>query len=336
LSRGNLGLIRRIKDSQQPISFDTGPIAGWRRLSTRFGPTGTLIELAARHGLTTANVGEAFRHDYAAARPRPVAPIILTPFKSYPGRNGIGQPQALTVDFEAPEVVRLVADVELGNLVLARHTFSGCAKPLLYRQFIGTLGLHGRWYASGPVSITHMPKRDRPAIQIDGQAVAEADVNASQLRILLASSGTPELAGDPYFLAGYERDAVKGLVTIMLGLGGPPRSITGDMLKGHPALRRVNCSALQADLLARFPCLENAAARLHVPKGCVAIRLQWLEARALTAALCDLWRADCAALPLHDCVIVPAHQIGRAENALRSAWEAETGARVVVKLTSLA
>jgi hypothetical protein len=333
-----LRLLRRIKSSHHAISFGDGPVAGFRRLATRFGPTRALIDLAAFHGITASNITDAFRTDYAAGRPKPTPPIKLKPAKLYPGRkaSASGGAPLLEVDWLDPSVVRLVSEINFGNSVLDRHSFEGCIRPVLYRQYIDTMGLHGRWYASGAVSVTHMPKRDRPAIRIDGQSVAEVDVNASQLRILAAADGEMAISGDPYAIGGYPREAVKSLTAIMLGQGGPPKEITAKMLAEHALLVGLDHVALQAAILARYPCLLRAPKVLNVRKGRVSIRLQFLEAKALTAALLSLWNGDVAALPIHDCVVVPVTRIEAAKIAMLAAWKAETGAVVQVKLTRAA
>ncbi|MDE1882754.1 MAG: hypothetical protein KGH70_02125, partial [Rhodospirillales bacterium] len=73
---------------------------------------------------------------------------------------------------------------------------------------------------------------------------------------------------------------------------------------GHFSVE-INITVITEALAARFPFLERPGEVLGVAQEHVALRLQNLEAAALTSALQALWRHDIPGVPVHDSILVP-------------------------------
>jgi hypothetical protein len=197
-----------------------------------------------------------------------------------------------------------------------------------------------------------MPKLDRlNGITINGEPVAEIDVRASHLSIMHGLLGLELPHGDPYEVPGLPRDVVKAWIVATLGLGKPAVSwrrkrptAASPPGTAHPGA--YHTEAVKDAVCARYPFLRAPAkavadcagltklSRFGKPEALLSLRLQAIEARALTTAMVLLqnWHegpsGPVLALPLHDSLIVPRSAVAEADTLIQSAFAYWAGVRV--------
>ena len=318
------GLIHRYNGIRYQVALgDLGTGSGGR--VARFAATGALLEQARQFGLTSETIGGAFRRVYPDKPPRRFDPLVLRPLTVRRNRHAKrgGDPRLL-IPAHDTVAAALRAEVKAANAVLDRHVWAGCQPPRLYRAFrasnVGEWNLGGRWIVAGTSrTIQAMPEKERLNIAIDGAPVGEVDATASQLSILAAHAGTTTLPDDPYAI-GYDRPVVKAAVVATLGNGGLPRRWPARTLAEKPELAAVDIRPLSDALGERYPFLQSPEDVLGVEKGRVALRLQFLEAEILTAAMRGLWARDVPVIPIHDSLLCPATEIEAANTAMIEAY----------------
>jgi hypothetical protein len=186
----------------------------------------------------------------------------------------------------------------------------------------------------------NLPKRLRPLLRIDGEAVAEVDFQAMQLHLLYAMEAANlwwTFAGtDPFDLletANLGRDIVK--------LGFNCLTNTETDAEADNALRKKLLDMRIRGWKGSDTKTVIAALKRHHPpiqrhRGkAAAKRLQHLESEVMLAILDHAVRDQVAVLPLHDGLLVPASRAAWAEAAMASAVN-ETGlsSRPGIKVTS--
>jgi hypothetical protein len=298
--------------------------------ATRFVASDALLAMAKRHRITAATVAGAFPRAFPGTAERIGQLIKMAALDPRAGGTktrggGVRLPLPATAEARA-----LREEVTCANSVLARVAWTGCQPPALYRAFRQDFTLGGRWIVAGAVPIQGLPLAERLRIRIDGAAVAEIDASASQLALLAAAAGIPCLPKEPYSLPGFDRAVVKKAVVATLGLGHPPTRWPPRMLAGAPDLSAVNLKALIAEIATAYPFLADPGEALGVDKARVSLRLQNIEAAALTRAMLPLWRDGVPAVPIHDGVLCPATAAHRAAGLLIVAYAA-AGAHIEVK-----
>lgn len=304
--------------------------AGMERHATRFAPTSALWSLAAQHGITLANAHEHFR------RQRPTGPSEHIVIRELSRRDGQGKRlrgAPLPVP-DTPEARTLAEGVVRFNAWIAGWAVEGCDPPVFWRGFTHSLAFGGRWYALGE-SYQGMPREDRRArLRIGGEPAAEVDVHASHLAILHGLLQRPLPPGDLYRIAPeLPREAAKAWVTQTIGAGRPAtrwsreaREAAGAALRGHRAKEAGRA------ILARYPFLASPAELV----GCAdtpaltSLRLQRVEADALTLAMERLMERGIPALPMHDGLILRRGDAAESAAVLRDAFAAVAGVCPVV------
>lgn len=316
--------------------FDGPPV--WEGIAARYGATDALRALAAAHGIGPDNVGVAFRIDWPAKPPKVADGVVMRALSSrLPGERRKRKDDRLPLDMADATTRELLDGVKTANAVLAGHHFTGCTPPVLFRTFRQDFTLGGRWITAGAMPIQRMNAAERLHIQIDGLSVAEVDVRASQLSILAAFAGMAELAdGDPYAFPGAPwwglpnaRDVVKGVAVAALGAGKLPARWPMGMRDKLAIPDGLEVADIAAALKARYPFLARAPDVLGVPRNLVGLRLQALEAAALSMALGCAWAADVPAVPVHDSVLVPSAAARLAAGWLQEAYRAQCAGAVV-------
>jgi hypothetical protein len=298
--------------------------------ATRFAASDALLAMAKRHSITAATVAGAFPRPFPGTAERIGQLIKMAALDPRAGGTrtrggGVRLPVPATAEARA-----LREEVTCANSALARVAWTGCQPPALYRAFRQNFTLGGRWIVAGAVPIQGLPLAKRLRIRIDGAAAAEIDASASQLALLAAAAGIPCLPNEPYSLPGFDRAVVKKAVVATLGLGHPPTRWPPRMLAGAPDLSAVNLKALIAEIATAYPFLADPGKALGVDKARVSLRLQNIEAAALTRAMLPLWRDGVPAVPIHDGVLCPATAADRAARLLIVAYAA-AGAHIEVK-----
>jgi hypothetical protein len=341
-----LGLIATQRGYQQAIDWGDGK--SWFGKAARYWPTPQLLALAAAHGVTPATAAGDFTTPPPTKPPTVRAPIVVTSFKQTTGyRTGQGTKQRMHVAALGPELEQLRSEVEEVNAFAAQIDVRGCLPPRWRRVFTFNSLLGGRWIAVGKEGLYQtMSEQDRPAkITIDGQPVAELDINACQLSIVHGLLGLPLPEGDLYHIGRYPRDVVKSWITATLGKGS---AVTRWSRKDPKAFARNSAydpKEVGAAVYGRYPFLRAPAVmlarparldrmtRIAKPEVLLTHRLMNIEAQALTLAMRALrndWR--CLALPLHDGLIVQRPMAGEAEDTLRWAFNQVAGVRVRVTI----
>jgi hypothetical protein len=324
-----LGLLTRYSGIRFRRAVDgAGDVRSGR--ATRFLATDALLGIANRHGITAANVKAAFPRAFPATAARIAQPITIAAIDERAGGARV-RGGALRLPVPATDEARwLRKEVQLANGALVRAAWTGCQPPALYRAFRQDFSLGGRWIVAGAVPIQAMPAAERLGIRIDGAPVAEIDASASQLALLAAAAGIPRLPEKPYHLPGFDRAVVKQAVVAALGLGRFPARWPYRMLAAKPGLAAVDLAALIAELAAAYPFLAAPGVVLGVDKARVALRLQNIEAAALTRAMLPLWRGGVPVVPIHDGLLCPAAEADRAKGLLVESY-ASVGAHIEVK-----
>jgi hypothetical protein len=299
-----LGLVghRKGQTRYRKTEFDPGEsvsvaLAG---RAARFWPTGKLVRLAANHSINTHNVGSHF-----APEP-PAHPLVLRDFATGRGRN---REQGRIVKYKrTPGTERLEADIRELNRFLARFTLRG-GEHYGYTRVFNNLSWRagGRLYSPGH-SYQQLSKVERLNMTINGEAVAEIDIRASQLTIYHAKIGEPlEGSGDPYAHTGIERQIAKQWVVASLGNGKPMMRWPSKMIEdyrretGEELSKAAKASDVAAKMLAAFPALKNLKNHSDL-----WAKLQYIEAEAVIGTMLILMRDhQVPALSMHDGIIVP-------------------------------
>ncbi|HEX6957767.1 MAG TPA: hypothetical protein VF194_07255 [Ferrovibrio sp.] len=326
------GLIEKLEGFNKfygvPGEFGPG-VALARRFAARFRGTERLWECARRHGIALEEVGQHFER----LRPSDNTPVYIKPLSAkVAGRRIPGKHLSLPRSGKAAiELERIVAGVREVNAFVAGRQVEGCDPITFQRGYSVDLNHGGRWYARGD-NYQNLPKEARLGLRIDGEPVAEVDVRASHLTILLGMQGLPLPEGDPYAGFGYPREVVKAWIVATLGAGAPAarwspqaaRSLREDGV----SLDGITAAMVREAVLQRYPFLSTLPALLGCPQEprLSSLRLMNIEANALTMAMQYLRVArDVLALPMHDSLIVPQSAVRAAEEALRQSYRAAIG-----------
>jgi hypothetical protein len=299
--------------------------------AARFAATDLLLDMAARHHITAVSVARQFPREYAKAAARIAHPLTVSAPETRGGGTRMRGGALLLPVPKTAQAKALAAEVRLANATLSRVSWAGCQPPRLYRAFRQDFTLGGRWIVAGATPIQGMSKVDRLRIRISGEAVAEVDVTASHLAILAALAGVTTLPPDPYALPDHRREVVKKAVVAALGIGRLPGRWPASMLAATPELADIDLAPLIAALAEAYPFLGAPGRVLGVERRRVALRLQAIEAEAMTAAMLTLWRGGVPVVPVHDSIICPASAADWAETALVAAYAARCGANIQVK-----
>ncbi|ARW46742.1 hypothetical protein [Acetobacter pasteurianus] len=232
------------------------------------------------------------------------------------------------------------------NTAVLGADIQGCIQSPLYMRQGPKLWLGGRIYTKGPDTFQTITKEERKHITINGEPVAEVDIQAAVLSIALRwfsmfpdispSVVIPPLGADPYQfkeLSRFPRDAIKHWVTVSLLRGKLLTQWTEDT---PPAIRQsVRCSLVRKAVLSVYPCLgcigpEVLPCPSDVLKQADENQRQrligWsfgqflisLECSIIQGAIDKLLSAGIVALPLHDALIVPQSAVEAAKEAVRA------------------
>ncbi|MGF1276017.1 hypothetical protein [Acetobacter pasteurianus] len=244
--------------------------------------------------------------------------------------------------------------IERLNAAVLGADIQGCIPSPLYMRQGPNLWLGGRIYTKGPDTFQTITKEERKHITINGEPVAEVDIQAASLSIALRwfsrfpdispSVVIPPLRADPYQfkeLSKFPRDAVKHWVTVSL--------LRGKLLTTHwpddtpPTIRdTVRCSDVRKAVLNVYPCLGQIGLNVipcrsdvlnALPIGSSEAQkdrlIGWafgqflinLECSIIQGALDKLLAEGIVALPLHDGLIVPQSAVEATKEAISATQE---------------
>jgi len=193
-------------------------------LATRYGVMPLLLEMAAKHGITPANIDQHF----ACELPR--TPLVLHSAKErHDWRYSLSRYRPFTgkktVRFEPTDQTRkLEAEVTELNEFFSGFKLEGGTHRGYRRIFnLGSeVGYRwnkgGRLYSAGEENYQMLPADERVQMRIDGELVAELDISASFLTILYAQRGQVlDRPNRSYVIQGIPRHVVKQWVVMTLG-----------------------------------------------------------------------------------------------------------------------
>lgn len=297
---------------------------------TRFGATGSLLELAAAYGIQST---EAARH-FKPGLPR--EPLILKASK-YGDQNDstsvLGVP-----DYLKDSAVKIREDVRGLNAFLDKQEITHCIHNGYVRVFnCGdrsdfNWNMGGRLYSQGAGNYQHRPEHERLNIRINGEAVCEIDLRASYLTLFLASKGQQlELGVDPYSvgrLGGFSRRAVKRWFTVSFGQGALLRqwsaaTIAEEREKSGTDLIEIDAKQIAEAALNSYPLLAQVEESDDTPP--LWARLMFAESEIVVQAMQELRQLQIPSLAMHDGLIVPRGEVATAQNKLLEAFTCITG-----------
>jgi hypothetical protein len=321
---------------------DVAQSSGW---AGRFRLTAKAVEEAEAAGV----VLNGWADHWSPPAPLQLAAATLVPsaqlveLRAAKERRGASKPKGLnlTFDMDAAVLQPIVADLKEHNALMQSLGVAGVDFVGLRRilndgdrpGFAWNRG--GRFYSLRTPGMaetyeTLAGEERRRRIRIAGESVAEADMTASQLRLLYAllSQELPDgLEQDLYDLPGVHRTAVKLIVTQAIG-----KESVCSKRWGSEATRDYHKdtggASLEADhpfkaslrsALAAHPILE----RLGQPGTPTALGLQYVESEVVRAAMAELRAKGIGSLPVHDSLVVPERHLGDAEVALQAAFRTQ-------------
>jgi hypothetical protein len=301
-------------------------------------PTAALMSLAAHHGVLSEAARQHFR--IVPSEKVPAVPAALITMKTVWERTGGRKDRAEVALGALDEQGRaILAQIEAANAAAARHTVTGAMAPRWKRTFTsasaafeGDWSLGGRWTALGGVdgcyqTLSSSLRRD---IRIDGEPVAEVDVAASQLTLLLGLRGRPLPDADLYDISPWPRDVVKYFVNATLGNGRPLQRWRPGT---PPTIAALSIKSVAEAVLERYPFLAEPHAGV-LPERYSSAAEPWKilphylmgrEAAAMTAAMTAVWDAMPGELimPIHDGLLCRESMVPTVESAIKDGyWEA--------------
>ncbi len=274
-----------------------------KRWATRLRATSVLLSKLEDFGISPAMLSLHFRTEQKKSQP-----ISLRATKAR------DQTKTKNIQYaKTPLTDALESDVREINEFLSEWEYSFGAPPVLYRLFNNgdtedyQWDMGGRFYGSDSTYI-NWKSENRKGIQIGGEATAEIDIKACQLTMLHGLFGFDyEVGVDLYEIDGFDRDEVKQTVHIIVG-------------NGRVSGRR---NPVQIKLLEQYPFLNDLEAR-----GLNSLRLQAMDSNIMNQTLLTLKRQhNIPALPIHDCLIVRARDIGTAEEVFSEVFDEHIGVK---------
>ncbi|MHC2462738.1 hypothetical protein [Bradyrhizobium embrapense] len=326
---------------------------------TRFRAAPALLGIAEAHGIYPSNVREHFawnadlefwpKHGAAADVEESSSGSIelRTVSKSRRIAGRLEQEKTvLAIPDTHPMITGLRNDMDEINDYLGSQAYSGTAFAGLVRKFEMPAGssvddyrfdFGGRLDAAG--GFQTISKEARAEISINGSRVAEIDVKASHLTIALGLLGqNAPLPADPYAIGldDFPRNVVKLFFISSFSRGrlhnvhpkspGGWHSATAKMFSASiPEFNAVAhpLTKLLPAVLAHYPILHDF--HLRMPGGWGTF--QHVESNVLLRSMQSLKVFGVPALPIHDSLIVPAAEAGKASAALTEAFLTLTGVR---------
>lgn len=281
--------------------------------TTCFRPTERLLKMAEDHGVSLANL----HWHFAPSRYRPLDPgaaLILRAQKARKDASGVEMaidptdPTAKAIRLRMESLNAFLADGDRVTGILfggLRRIFNdGDQKGFKWQQ-------GGRFYSMpGWDAYERMGGNVRAElIRLDGEEVVEVDMSAAALTILYGLLEVPVTGPeDLYAVPGFDdkpgRKQVKAWVTI--ALGGTSSIIGGNKFK-----------KVREAVIARHPILG----RLE-EYGIGTLELQYHESEIVLSALEELRDVHgVAALPVHDCLMIPKSRHALAREVLVNCFQ---------------
>ena len=300
--------------------YEPGQIEYGPGLATRFRATLELIKRAALAGLEVDQYKRHFK-----IKPNLQQVLVKASSQRYRRQKFSGR----TIKYERTEHTKALKR-QLGavNSFLMGQSYYGFEFYGLRRIFNEgdrpdfNWNMGGRLYAASQNNYQTLKKAERLKLKINGEAVAEVDINASFLRILHGLRGFAIPDGkDIYQIDSLDRSIVKAWITSTLGFTkfhrGWPQLALETMSKTGLARKDIpSYPSITPLILERFPVLRDW--------GTCGIRwsnLMFEESEAVIETMVALQNESIPSLPVHDSLIVPASAVDKATCVLKYTLE---------------
>lgn len=173
----------------------------------------------------------------------------------------------------------------------------------------------------------------REALRIDGEPIAEVDLQAAMPSIAYALEGNCPI-GDPYSIPEVNdipRDAIK--IALMQMLWRPVRKGTPLADEARSMIPKAYVASQVFDLIKQrnYPI----AHRLGAGSPCGA-ELMWHESEIIIEATLRCFEAGISALPLHDALLVSWRRAEEVQSILSAAFAERLGVQPTIKIKSFA
>ena len=296
-------------------------------LATRFAATDKLMALCHAHEIEP---NDLYDHFYVT---KPESLIVLRPSSRRAGRAKIKQ---RSMKFEAGEHTNTLEKrvSELNDYLFEQRLeggiFTGYQRIFNegdHPQFNWNRG--GRLYCVGEGHYQLLKKAERLKMKINGAPVAEIDINASYLTIVLPQLGGELPAhGDIYAVDGLPREVVKAWITATLGFEGFherwPVGQNAELKKmSIDTSKGLSMKAVEERVLETYPELANwPTSTLNWSQ------LMFMESGAVQSAISHLRQSyNAPACSVHDSIIVRRCDVNKAADSLKQSYKARLGVK---------
>lgn len=311
-----------------------GPTSG---KLTRYRATPKLLEIAAEHGITPANVLEHFKFEFRM----PSELIQLT------------QPFELTPNTE--RVARLREQVAELNAFSTKHTLTHPMRNIKHLGWVRIFHHYGegfKWDKGGRLysqpqgvacyqSLSASKTPSRQDLRIDGERVVELDISSSYLTIFYALCDEQlDLGQDAYrgILGPTDLDRLvaKFWINASLSIGRPLRKWSEDLIESLQNQlatkqltgfdrKRYSMKSIGERVLQRHPLLARLSGPIRGRTMSWA-DLMYHESEAIIGAMLTLKHDhQTPSYPVHDSLIVPVSKYKVARESLIHHFRVQTG-----------
>jgi len=311
------------QDFANPDGSDAPMI--WNGKASHYAPTPKLIKLVRKYGLKKKGLSQHFGKDKPSVTVEVRRPSLSNGRQKLRGRV-VPQSELL----KDPLYQAHKKEMELVNNFLTEQRLEGGEFVGLKRVFNNYTDEGYNWDAGGRMydidqnGYQKLPKEARSCMTINGEAVAEIDIEACFLSILCGLLKRQLPNQDMYAIEGIPRQVVKSWMTISLTNGKlatrwPPSALQA-LKEKLPASQIPTAGQVKDAVLGCYPWLERLS-----DEGIGWSQLQHIESKIMLQTEKDLIAKKIPAYPVHDSVIVPASKAKEAIGILSYWFLAKTG-----------
>ena len=162
----------------------------------------------------------------------------------------------------------------------------------------------------------NIPKSARAGLTINGEATAEVDYSAMHAAILYGNAGI-KFTGDPYDIAGFERDEIKLGFNVALNAKNKRAAVAA--LADHLGTGRTRAAQIIDAIMKRHKPIA------HWFCSDAGVRLMRIDSDLILTALQAVNDAGDPGLPIHDALIVPVRCAGNSAAKMVESFERIVG-----------
>lgn len=297
----------------------------WNGKASHYAPTPKLIKLVRKYGLKKKGLSQHFGKDKPS-----VTVEVRRPSRSNGRQKLRGRVVPQSEILKDPLYQSHKKEMELVNNFLSEQKLEGGEFVGLKRVFNNYTETGYIWNAGGRMydidqnGYQKLSKEARSLMTINGETVAEIDIEACFLSILFGLLQKPLPNQDMYTIEGIPRQVVKSWMTISLTNGKlatrwPPAARKA-LAEKLPASQIPTAGQVKDAVIGRYPWLERLSeTEIGWPK------LQYVESNIMLQTVKDLIAKKIPAYPVHDSVIVPESNRLQTVMLLGKHFEAQVG-----------